>query len=101
MGLGGGRRVLRSRRLRRRSGLSRQGMRGGDESQQGEEECEKLQMTFQKDTYEPRPLRGFGEAAGLTAAGVLRWRMASYMTTAPATETLREETMPAMGMRSR
>gem|GEM_PF-7107847 len=58
-------------------------------------------------SYEPRPLRDFG---GLDSGGggrvapampERRWRMASYMTTAPATETLSELTLPAMGMRRR
>ena len=50
---------------------------------------------------EPRPLRGFAGLGVRGAIGFERWRRASYMTTAPATETLREETLPAMGMRRR
>src|SRR5689334_12392864 len=55
----------------------------------------------------PRPFcffAGFGACAGEGVCWTgedVRWRRASYMTTAPATETLREATWPAMGMRRR
>ena len=49
----------------------------------------------------PRPLRTLGFFGARGSGGGRRWRMASYMTMAPATETLSEETWPAMGMRRR
>src|SRR6185312_7590301 len=53
--------------------------------------------------HDPKPLRGFAGLVGGAVFGVVirRWRAASYITTAPATETLSEETLPAMGMRSK
>src|SRR6202021_1774886 len=56
--------------------------------------------------HEPRPLcavaadfRVVAESCGCSAER--RWRAASKSTTAPAAETLREATSPAMGIRSR
>src|SRR5258708_6547206 len=48
--------------------------------------------------HDPRPLRGFAGGA-FDSTGLRRWRAASYMTMAPATDRLSEEHWPAMGIR--
>ena len=59
-------------------------------------------MNQPEKPQDPSPFRIFAALMGAFAnPTVLRCRNASYITTAPATDTLRDETMPAIGIRSR
>jgi hypothetical protein len=75
---------------------------GGGEERDGSQEKAAFSTTVRR-FHDPKPLRGLWglDSGGGGRTAERRWRRASYMTTAPATETLSEETLPAMGMRRR
>jgi hypothetical protein len=56
-----------------------------------------------KQIHDPKPLRGLCGLDSVDAgtAPARLCRIASYITTAPATDTFSELTLPAIGMRSR
>ncbi len=68
-------------------------------------ECKKQCATHTtiKQIHDPKPLRGLCglDSVGAGTAPARRCRIASYITTAPATDTFSELTLPAIGMRSR
>src|ERR1017187_7057218 len=102
IGLGG--RRLRS--LLRRGILLRRGRGrlGAKQIQRGGFEGKRQEGGGQAaKSHEPNPLRGFAGPEGVTGggAGWRRWRMASSMTTAPATETLSEGNGAGLGVGSR
>ena len=77
----------------------------GELRRNDERACEKHcgRHTAMKQIHDPKPLRGFCclDSVATGTAPWRRWRIASYITTAPATDTFNELTFPAMGMRSR
>ena len=82
---------------RRRLGLHRHLLRRSHPRQHDYEQC------HLQSNQDPKPFRGLTAftAGGCAVAGPIFCRSASYITTAPATDTFSDDTLPAIGIRSR